>query len=134
MYSPAEIETHQDYIIEQLRYNRAISDICKDPNMPHVDTVYQWLNKDKLFSEKYVHAKEIGFILKGYEMLELADNADQSREAIQKAALQIDTRKWLLSKLLPKKFGKDKADINVNIQPVEGMTIIDVPSEDITES
>lgn len=32
------------------------------------------------------------------------DNTDRSR-------LQLDTRKWLLSKLVPKKFG-DKVDVN----------------------
>lgn len=31
--------------------------------------------------------------------------------AVQKQRLQVDTRKWLLSKLLPKKYG-EKVDLN----------------------
>ena len=60
------------------------------------------------------------------EKVEIADNASNdwmeredsdnpgftlNGEHIQRSRLRIDTRKWLLSKLVPKKFG-DKCDLN----------------------
>jgi hypothetical protein len=52
------------------------------------------------------------------EVLELADSdvpetgeGKKDWQAIQKHKLQVDTRKWLLSKLAPKKYG-DKIEVS----------------------
>ena len=53
-------------------------------------------------------AKAIQTQVNADDMLELADNAnDDSSIAVQKARLQIDTRKWLAMKLLPKIYGEN---------------------------
>jgi hypothetical protein len=49
-------------------------------------------------------------------------------EHIQRSRLRVDTRKWYLSKVLPKKFG-DKVDVTTNGKdipaiPITGMQII----------
>jgi hypothetical protein len=40
----------------------------------------------------------------------IADDTDESSESIAKSKLRIDTKKWLLSKMLPKNFG-DKQEV-----------------------
>jgi hypothetical protein len=74
-------------------------------------TFLLWVSQDSALAEKYAHARE-NFIEK--IAADLMDISDQDPEivdgkkdwaAIQKHKLQVDTRKWLLSKLAPKKYG-----------------------------
>lgn len=47
------------------------------------------------------------------EILELADQADAETYNAQR--LKVDTRKWLMSKLAPKKYGDKPPDVNVGV-------------------
>ena len=88
--------------------------------MPTTSTVYLWLldNVDKEFSDNYVKARQMQADLKFEEMEEISDEAfndiigdDKSDSArINARKLQVDTKKWILSKMLPKKYG-DKLDL-----------------------
>ena len=58
------------------------------------------------------------------EILDIADGAEEETASIAKARLQIDARKWILSRMNPKKFsdkqsiehtGPNGGDINVTI-------------------
>jgi len=104
-----------------------LNELCTTNKLPDRDTLHRWLNKDKEFYDNYIRAKEEHFIKEGYELMAIADNAGETREEISKAALRVDTRKWLLSKLLPKTFGssQNQTNIQVNVTPVTGMQIID---------
>lgn len=81
---------------------------------------------DSKLSEQYARAKSTGLELLAEQLLEISDTPLEGTETTIKAdggvevktgdmlghrKLQIDTRKWLLSKLLPKKYG-DKVDLN----------------------
>jgi len=94
--------------------------------MPHLDTIFDWLAKHEQFSELYAHAREARAELHAEEILEIADDARNDfmereaksgetftaldTEAVLRSRLRIDTRKWLLSKLLPRQYG-DKMQI-----------------------
>lgn len=82
---------------------------------------YRALNDDPVLCEQYARAKEQGMDALADETLEIADltrlgmttvtRADGSEEftkkdMVERARLQVDTRKWLLSKLAPKKYGE----------------------------
>jgi hypothetical protein len=74
-------------------------------------TFLLWVSQDSALAEKYAHARE-NFIEKiAADLMEISDQdpeiVDGKRDwaAIQKHKLQVDTRKWLLSKLAPKKYG-----------------------------
>ena len=56
------------------------------------------------FRDRYAHAKEIQLESMADEILTIADSA--SSEDYNVARLQVDSRKWLLSKLVPKKYGE----------------------------
>lgn len=47
------------------------------------------------------------------EILEIADGTPAEKGAIALARLRIDTRKWMMSKLSPKKYG-DRLDLEVD--------------------
>ncbi len=83
-----------------------------------------WLKKYPDFTAKYARAKEIQCESMAAEMLRLADECREgvrkkqtlnakgeveyetmTADMIDRARLQVETRKWLLSKMYPKKYG-----------------------------
>lgn len=88
-----------------------------------------WLNQDAELAAEYARAREDLIELLANETMAIADQAFEEIEEqavgkdgkpvvlkkkvpvdVQRARLQVDTRKWLLSKLAPKKFG-DKLEL-----------------------
>lgn len=104
--------------------------MCKENDwMPSFGTIFKWLHdKDKQdFFNKYAHAKRLQGELMVEELNDIADNTDEdyflddkgrvktNHENINRSRLRVDTRKWIASKILPKKFG-DKLDITTDGQ------------------
>ena len=84
------------------------------------DSIYTWLRLYPDFSEKYARARRDQLQILADQLIELSDTdricqkvttkADGTTETVtldqvERTKLQIDTRKWLLSKLDPKKYG-----------------------------
>jgi len=55
------------------------------------------------FRDQYARAKEIQLEQMADDITTIADSADAADHQV--ARLRVDTRKWLLSKLVPKKYG-----------------------------
>jgi len=87
-----------------------------------MSTVFKWLREKPEFSQQYARAKEESADALFEELLEIADdgtndwmerqNAEGENigwqlngEHVQRSRLRLDTRKWALSKLKPKKYG-----------------------------
>lgn len=94
--------------------------ICKDKSLPCTSTIYKWLTNNKSFAEQYARARDMQADLLAEEILEIADNSQgdtlsgeggeyANHEWINRSKLRVDARKWLASKLAPKKYG-DKID------------------------
>lgn len=78
----------------------------------------RWCDDDKSLSERYAHAREAMIDKMADELLDIADTPAKTNEngsidngAVQEKRLQIDTRKWVLSKIAPKKYG-DKLEVS----------------------
>ena len=73
-------------------------------------SVYRWLEDNETFRDSYARAREqyADCVFDG--LIGLADNATPQEAQVVK--LQIDTRKWVLSRMVPKKYG-DKAALEV---------------------
>nr|WP_247997002.1 hypothetical protein [Brucella tritici] len=71
--------------------------------MPDKSTVFRWLSKHEVFRDQYARAQEDRTAAMAEELLDIADFED--KEDAQRAKLRIDTRKWLMSKMAPKKYG-----------------------------
>jgi len=103
-----------------LATGKSLRSICMDEKMPNTDTIYSWVLDEtkKEFSDNYVRARMIQADQKFEEMEQIADESfddiigdDKSDSArINARKLQVDTKKWILSKMLPKKYG-DKLDL-----------------------
>lgn len=108
-YTPELAET----ICIKLMEGESLLSICKKKDMPSASTVYKWLLEIPEFSDNYARAREAQAERYADEIIGLAD--DTSRDlipfsgAIERSKLQVDARKWIASKLLPKKYGSFKA-------------------------
>ncbi len=91
--------------------SKGIKRLCKEnPGWPSAFTIFKWLKENNVFSEQYARAKVVQITLIVDEMLDIAFDA----EDVNKARLEIDTRKWLACKLMPKVYG-NKVDARVDV-------------------
>ena len=113
-------------ICERLSEGESLRSICRDDGMPHVVTVLRWLGDDRYtaFRIQYEEARAAGIEHKADEILEIADAPVSSGDsaAVAKQRLQIDARKWVLSKLAPKKYG-DSAVLSIGNKPGETLKV-----------
>lgn len=101
--------------------NKGLEEICAPDEFPSARTVYRWLSSIPEFCQKYAHAKELQTEVMEAEMLEIADDGRNdwmkrkqgdevvdvpNPEVIGRSRLRIETRKWLMGKLKPKKYGE----------------------------
>jgi len=86
----------------QLAQGKSLRTVCKPASMPSVATVFNWLGSKPEFVEQYEKAKAESADAMVDEMLDIADDLD---EHAQSRRVRIDTRKWIASKLKPKRYG-----------------------------
>jgi hypothetical protein len=112
---PAKPERDKDAIcqsvLQGMRDGMSAFKACQAAGVPQ-STFNRWVDADAKLAEDYAHAREDLIERMANEVLELADSdvpetGDGKRDwqAIQQRKLQVDSRKWLLSKLSPKKYG-----------------------------
>lgn len=109
-------------ICERLEEGESLRSICEDQDMPPRRTVRRWVAEDHDgFAARYAHARDAGLEELAEELLEIADDGRNdwmekerpdgstfeavNHEHIQRSRLRADTRKWLLSKRLPRTYG-----------------------------
>lgn len=107
-------------ICVKLAEGMSLRAICEADDMPAASTVFKWLAEQPGFSEQYARAREEQAEFYASQILEIADDERHDWQltkkgvitdevAIGRARLQIDARKWLASKLAPKKYGEKVA-------------------------
>jgi hypothetical protein len=107
----------------ELACGRPMKEICADPGMPDARTIFRWLNQQEEFQRLYAIARAAACDAMAAEILEIADDTSSDwieepakngngrvrradNAVVQRARLRIDSRKWLLSKLKPEKYGE----------------------------
>jgi hypothetical protein len=112
-----------DRILDQLSDGRPLAHVCRDPGMPSHATVRQWEKDNREgFAARYRRAREIGYHVMADEILAIADDrsgdlilrqrSDGTTEIVpnpanvDRAQLRAKARCWLLSKALPRHYGK----------------------------
>lgn len=115
----------------------ALRNILKRDGMPSVETFYKWLKEDENKSIQYARATEIRADKIFDEILTISDataediiiNEDGqevvNHNVINRDRLRIDSRKWILSKMQPKKYG-DKIDVTSGDKPINTTMQIEV--------
>lgn len=107
-------------ICERLAAGESLRAICRDDHIPPESTVRGWVvDNVQGFAAQYARARDIGLDCVADEIREIADTpvigeTETSKEwgtevkrgdMIEHRKLQVDARKWYLSKLAPKRYG-----------------------------
>jgi hypothetical protein len=101
-------------ICELLMRGNSLRKICSLDDMPEKATVFNWLHKFPSFFDQYTRARQVQAEHLADEIFDVSDDdsKDVSGElempngvAVQRSRLMVDTRKWYLSKVLPKIYG-----------------------------
>jgi hypothetical protein len=140
-------------ICAELSVGKSLRQICSADEMPDRSTVFRWLEKHREFRDQYARAREAQTEYWADEILEIADDGSNDwmerqrhngesetvvdHEHINRSRLRVDSRKWLMSKLAPKKYG-DKVDLQhtgadggpVQIERIERVIVKSSPSSD----
>lgn len=145
-----------DEICSQLSDGISLRTVCLAENMPGKTTVFRWLRTNEEFRDQYEIAKQECADSYADEIIEIADdstndymdkqNKDGSTyqalnsENIQRSRLRVDARKWIASKLKPKKYGDkttlagdldDPLEHKVTVNLVSGLkAIYGIPADD----
>lgn len=111
-------------ICERLASGVSLREICRTEGMPPESTVRGWAIDDvQGFSAHYARAREAQLETWADEIIEIAEDGSNDwierkgkdgevvdtvldHEHVTRSRLRIDTRKWLMSKLAPKKYGE----------------------------
>lgn len=110
-----------------LSMGKSLRTACKQEGMPSMPTVYKWISDYPEFLNQYTRAKEESAEALAEDMLDIADEIPTTVETdkdgniiatkldsagVARNRLRVETRKWVASKLKPKKYG-DLAKLEV---------------------
>jgi hypothetical protein len=130
-------------ILDAIAEGKSLRESCDKENLAPGNWI-NWINSDKQLFEQYAHAREVRAELLFDEMLDIADetssdtiiddngNEKANSEWIARSRLRVDTRKWALSKMLPKKYG-DKLEVDNKGEVGLTVSIINYSDKDKTK-
>lgn len=141
-YSQEDKDRLFDEVCLQIQSGKAVRNVLKVEGMPDVTTFYRWLDEDESKSKQYARACELRAEHMFEDILDIADDSSQdtitdeegndrfNSEFAARSRIRIDARKWLLSKLNPKKYG-DKTDITTNGNDVTTLQVFKIGDTEI---
>lgn len=117
-----------DYSVEittaiciRLGLGESLREICRDEDMPSKTTVMRWLAAHAEFRDQYASAREAQADYYAEEIIEISDDGTndwmerqrsdgsteevENKEVLARSRLRVDTRKWLMARMAPKKYG-----------------------------
>lgn len=112
-------------ICKRIMMKQTLTEICRDPRMPSLRAVVDWLANPKYtdFREMYYYARRVQAEMYIDEIMTIADDSSEDwkevfdkqgksrgfkpdNEAIQRSRVRIDTRKWYAGQMVPRIYGK----------------------------
>ena len=114
-----------DAVCEQIAQGKSMRTVCAPDEMPAIATLFRWLREHESFREQYARATEERTEAMAEDILDIADDGSndlmtiqkgdmtyeiENKEVTNRSRLRVDTRKWLMAKMKPKKYG-DKLDL-----------------------
>lgn len=129
-------------ICARIADGESLRSICRDreEKMPSIRSVMRWLGLYEEFRQQYAHAREVQAESMFEEMLEIADDGSNDwmertgkdgetgdkvvdHEHVSRSKLRVDTRKWVLARMAPKKYG-DATNLKVSGDAASPLTVL----------
>jgi hypothetical protein len=125
-------------ICERLADGQTTREIAAVEGMPGRTSIFKALLHDPDFANQYARSREIQLQRWEEDLVEIADAGSDGDS--NRARLRVDTRKWLMSKRLPKKYGDKVALAGDSDNPIEtklqvtwGTIVPQLPAPDIID-
>lgn len=128
-----------DEVCKRIAEGKSLRSVCKDDDMPGMTTVFKWLREKEDFTKQYARATEERTEAMAEDILDISDDGTNdwmtittkggfeqevpNNEVLQRSKLRVDTRKWLMAKMKPKKYG-EKVDVTSDGKQIKGNTIM----------
>jgi len=135
-------------ICERMVGGQSVRTICKDDHMPTISGFMKFLSTNPEKVDQYTRAMQMRADAMFEEILDIADdgtndfmlrNADDpmsivlNGEHIQRSRLRVDSRKWALGRMNPKKYGEKTFIGGVDDAPIKVQNTIDVSNLSLEE-
>ena len=117
-----------DDILRRIASGESLSSICQETGMPDASTVLYWRHTRPEFDKAYLLARESQAEALFEEMLAIADDGSNDwmekelrsgriitvldKEAVQRSKLRLETRRWLLAVMAPKRY-REKTQVDL---------------------
>lgn len=124
-------------ICDRIATGESLRSICRPDYMPPITTVMDWIDKYLDFTVQYARARELQADHLAAEIIEIADDSgfdarvDGSgnividHDAINRARLRADVRKWYAGKLRPKVYGdRIETENKTTLEAGDGLTLL----------
>lgn len=110
IYTEAIVDT----ICQSMANGETVTEICKRPDMPGIETIQRWKREKPEFGERYAQAREELADWHFNEALQVT--LDATIETVQVARLRFEGHKWYAEKLNPREYGQQKHQIELTGQ------------------
>jgi hypothetical protein len=136
-YSTEDKERIFKSIISEIENGASLRSVLRKDNMPSSSTFFIWVDENAEKSKQYERSIELRSEFLFDEMFEIADKQGEdvtldkdgnkvlNHNIVQRNRLQIDVRKWALSKMMPKKFG-DKLDMTTGGEKINSSIQVEI--------
>jgi hypothetical protein len=108
-------------LLAGLEEGKSLSEICRKTGMPGRSTVHRWLTEPQHaeFRDRYARSRDIGLDVMADQLLKIASTPKVGKtkkttpngveitegDMVAHRRLMVDTMKWYLSKLAPRRYG-----------------------------
>lgn len=122
MYSELQKIEIINEICEKISKGQSLRSVLKSENMPDIVTFYKWIDSNIDFVKQYARATELRAESIFEDIIKICDateddiiydekgNEIPNHNVINRDRLRVDSRKWMLAKMMPKKYG-DKVEL-----------------------
>ena len=100
-----------EILLDAIAGGMTLKEVCETNDLPKT-TVLRWISTEYL--DQYACALRARADMQAEEIIEIADKKYTTNEELTAAKMRIDARKWLMSKMAPKKYG-DKVELEHDV-------------------
>lgn len=109
-------------ICELLAEGYTLRQVAREIGISSASSITDWVREDDSFAARYTRAMDVRWDRMAEELVEIADDGSNDwlqreekageiatvpdHEHVNRSRLRVDARKWLLSKMAPKKYGE----------------------------
>lgn len=130
MVKDIEARGGEEWVLAQIANGETVTSVSRQLKVSR-DLLAKWLNSDPKRKERLQQARIHMAYAIADQILDISDNVEETHEAIAKARLRTESRKWLAGRYAPEIFGEQKtASINLTIGDLHLQALKAINQED----